>query len=93
MTIKTDVDLKAAFQERDAAAETPAGDVPERIRKHAPTPVLRPDGSWRAAADAVDQRVREAEDAAKARREWAARRSMGRGYGMGFSFGRSDDDE
>jgi hypothetical protein len=93
MTIKADIDLKAAFDKRDAAEQAPIGDVPERIKKHAPTPVLRPDGSMRRAADAVDQRVREAEDAAKAEREWAAPRDMRRGFGMGYSFARSIDDD
>jgi hypothetical protein len=62
--------------------------VPERIKADAPKQTLRPSGSWKARADAVDQRVREAQDAAKAKNEWAARIKTGRkrGMGMGMSF-------
>jgi hypothetical protein len=78
MTIKTDGELQAAFAGREAKPDAPALEVPERIRKDAPTPVLRPGGSWVAMADAVDQGVREAQDAAKARQnEWAARKKTG----------------
>ena len=74
MTIKTDVELKAAFAGREIKPEVTAPEVPERIKKEAPKPVLRPGGSWAPMADAVDQSVRESQDATKARQnEWAAR--------------------
>lgn len=67
-----------ALRREFSAAQTDAPklevpDVPERIRKHAPQPVLRPDGAWRAMADQVDQQVREALDAQKAKHEWDQR--------------------
>ena len=83
-----DPDLKAAFAGRALTAEPQNGEVPERIKKHAPKPVLRPGGSWKARADAVDQRVREAQDAAKARKEWAARIKTAHKQSMGMSFRR-----
>lgn len=90
MVIKTDIDPKAAFQRQGKQADTQAtGEVPERIKNHAPAPVLRPDGSWRARADAVDQRVREAQDAAKAKNEWAARIKTQHKQSLGMSFKRS----
>lgn len=94
MTIKTEVDLKAAFENRERA-HAQAPEVPERIKNHAPAPVLRPGGSWKARADAVDQRVREAHDAEKAKNEWAARLRPGhrRGKGMGMAFRRSASDD
>jgi hypothetical protein len=95
MAMKTDVDAKAAFAGREAKANAATGEIPERIRQHAPKPVLRPGGSWAALADAVDQRVREAQDAAKAEAEWAARIRSGRrrGRGMGMAFRRSADND
>lgn len=95
MTIKTDIDLKAAFEGRETKAKEHAGEVSERIRNDAPRPALKPSGSWKARADAVDQRVREEQDAAKAKNEWAARtrRTRRRGMGMGMAFRRSADDE
>ena len=81
-------DLKAAFEGRESKGEPQTGEVPPRIKKHAPAPVLRPGGSWKARADAVDQKVREAEDAAKARKEWAARIKTMRKQSMGMSFKR-----
>ena len=81
-------DLRAAFEGREVKAEPQTGEVPEQIKKHAPKPVLRPGGSWRARADAVDQKVREAQDAAKARKEWAARIKTERKQSMGMSFKR-----
>lgn len=74
MTIKNDIDLSGEFsmpERTDGEHE-----IPERIKRHAPTPVLRPGGSWAKQADAVDQRVREQQDAAKARREWAKRTAV-----------------
>lgn len=95
MTIKTELDPKAAFEARETKPESQTGEVPERIRQHAPKPVLRPDGAWAALADAVDQRVREAQDAAKAKSEWTARvrTERRRGMGMGMAFRRSADDD
>lgn len=78
MTIKTDVKLNDAFTGKTAAKPEAAihADVPERIRRHAPVPVLRPDGNWKARADEVDRRLREQKEAQKARNEWAARRQQ-----------------
>jgi len=56
-----------------AAKAAPTPEVPERIRRHHPHPQLRPDGSLRAMADAVDRAVIEREDARKAERVWAER--------------------
>lgn len=79
MTIKTDVDLKAAFARAQHGKEEPK-EVPEEIRQHAPHPELRPRGSWKARADTVDRQVREARAAAQAeaaqapeQNEWAKR--------------------
>jgi hypothetical protein len=88
MSIKTNVDLKAAFEGREVKVPERSGDVPERIRQDAPKPALQPGGSWKARAVGIDQAVREARDAAKAKREWAARikprhrRSMGMAFRM-----------
>ncbi len=108
MTIKTDAELKTAFAGRGVKSETPAPEVPEAIKRHAPTPVLRPGGSWAPMADAVDQNVRESRDAAKARQnEWAARQKTGadasnewaarikshrRGKGLGFGYRRDAEE-
>jgi hypothetical protein len=95
MSIKTNVDLKAAFEGREVKAPAQAGDLPARIREDAPTPALRPGGSWKQRAAAIDQAVREARDAAKAKKEWAARikprhrRSMG----MAFRMSAKQEDE
>lgn len=91
MTIKTDVKLGDAFAGKAAQqqSETTA-DVPERIRRHAPAPVLRPDGSWKARADEVDRRVREQQEAQRARNEWAARTQQARpARTLKAKFGRS----
>lgn len=88
MTIRTDVNLKAAFEGREAKVEAAVRpEVPERIRQHAPAPVLRPKRSLAALADAVDRQVREAQDAQKARQEEQDRRKAqrrGKAVGMGF---------
>jgi hypothetical protein len=87
MSVKTDVKLRAAFEGREVKLEALAREVPEAIRRHAPTPVLRPSGSWAKMADAVDQAVREARDAARARSEWAERlraQQPGKTKGMGY---------
>lgn len=76
MTIKSDVKLDDAFSGKTAKAEDRAAAVPERIRRHAPVPALRPDGGWKARANEVDRRVREQQEAQKARNEWAARRQQ-----------------
>lgn len=76
MTIKSDVKLDDAFSGKTAKSEGKAAAVPERIRRHAPVPALRPDGGWKARADEVDRRVREQQEAQKARNEWTARRQQ-----------------
>lgn len=81
-------DLGAAFGGRESKAKPQTGEVPEQIKKHAPEPVLRPGGCWKARADAVDQKVREAQDAAKARHEWRSRIKTERKESMGMSFKR-----
>jgi hypothetical protein len=93
MTIKTDVELKRVFGRGEPASPTSMPEVPERIRAHAPTPTLRPGGRWAPLADAVDREVREAQDAARARRnEWAARISGARrGKELGFGYRRDDE--
>jgi hypothetical protein len=93
VTIKTDIDLKAAFKGRETNPATGAGDIPERIKNHAPAPALRPGGGWKARADAIDRRVREGQDAAKARREWAGRIRARHKPGMRMSFTRSSGGE
>jgi hypothetical protein len=89
MAIDPKIDLKAAFEGREAKQQPETGEVPERIRQHAPRPSLRPTGSWKARADAVDQRVREAQDAAKAKNEWANRNTVRHKPGLKMSFRRS----
>jgi hypothetical protein len=79
-------DLKASFEGRETKAQAQTGEVPERIRKDAPAPTLRPGGSWKARADAIDRNVREAQDAAQARKGWAARIKAERKQGMRMSF-------
>lgn len=85
MTINTDVDLGKAFAGHKSAPEQ-VPTVPEAIKRHAPIPELRPGGSWRARADAVDRAVHEADEAAKARQSWADRASTGQKQGMGSAF-------
>lgn len=86
MTADQDADLKAAFSGGKTEDQSESGEVPERIKQHAPTPVLRPDGSWKARADAIDEKVRERQEAKKSKNEWAARlktsqrRSKSKGY-------------
>jgi hypothetical protein len=89
MAIDPKIDLKAAFEGREAKTQPETGEVPERIKNHTPRPALRPTGSWKARADAVDQRVREAQDAAKARQEWASRVKVRHKESMNMSFRRS----
>lgn len=89
MATDRDLDLKAAFSGRESSAQGRSGALPERIRKDAPTPVLRPDGSWKARADAVDCNVREAREATKARNEWAARLKTGLSASKGKGYRRS----
>tara|TARA_R110002124_G_scaffold183401_4_gene350833 strand:- start:57909 stop:58208 length:300 start_codon:yes stop_codon:yes gene_type:complete len=91
MTIDPKCDVKRAFEGTDKVETPAAPEVPERIKQDAPKPVLRPGGSWAARADAIDQAVREQQDAARAKNDegkngWAARikRKSGRGLGMGF---------
>lgn len=68
--IKTLVNLRAAFMGLITKALPPKQPiVPDSIKRDAPKPSLRPGGSMRAGADAVDQRIREASDARKARAE------------------------
>lgn len=90
MTIKTDVKLDDAFAGKTAKAEAErAAEVPERIRRHTPAPVLRPDAGWKARADAVDARVREQQEARKARNGWAARQQAQPARTLKSKFGRS----
>jgi len=92
MTIDPKIDVKRAFGGKEQKAATPVPpDVPERIKQDAPKPVLRPGGSWAARADAVDQAVREGQDADKARNEWRARIKVRRSRGMGMGFRRAAD--
>ncbi len=89
MTIKTDVNLGDAFAGKTVKQDTETAAVPERIRRHAPAPVLRPDGGWKARADEVDRRVREQQEAQRARNEWAARRQAQPARSLKSKFGRS----
>jgi hypothetical protein len=98
MSIETDVDLKAAFEGREQKAGA-AAPHHERTKWDKPKPALRPTGSWRRMADAVDQAVRESQDAAAARRnEWKTRpdnewsagmkgHRRGKGFGYGYRRG------
>ena len=56
-------------------------EVPEKIKRHAPRPVLRPDGSWRRMADQVDRILEEKQDADRARNAWSARLDASRRRG------------
>lgn len=90
MAIDPKIDLKAAFEGREVKAQQPQpGNVPEQIKQHAPEPVLRPGGGWTRQADAVDQRVREEQDAAKAKNEWAGRLTARHRLGVRMAFSRS----
>jgi hypothetical protein len=90
MTIKTNVDLRAAFEGREVKAAPPqVGEVPERIANHAPRMDLRPEGAMKASADAVDQRVREALDAKRAERQQAYQIRLRHRLSMRNSFNRS----
>jgi hypothetical protein len=64
--------------------------VPEEIRRHAPQPVLRPDGSLRQLARDVDRNVAENEAVRKSRDKWNtrmrnAKQEIERGYAEGES--------
>ena len=82
--------LKQAFHDGKSAPKAGEAQVPEqvpdRIKQDAPTPVLKPRGSWRARADAVDRSVREEQEAAKAKNEWAKRlkANLKQNQGKGF---------
>ena len=89
MTIKTDTNLKAAFSGEEARKDVPSATIPESIRQHAPVPVLKPDGSWKARAQEIDQRVREEKAAQKAKNEWAARAAARKPEGTKQAFGKS----
>lgn len=89
MTIDTKTDLAAAFAGRETKTKTNQPDVPERIKQHAPEPALRPGGSWKARADAIDSRIRESAEAEKAKADWASRIKTRRKHGMGYAFRRS----
>jgi hypothetical protein len=89
MTIKTDVNLKGAFTGEEARKEVRAPEIPESIKRHAPVPVLKPDGSWRARANEVDCRVREEKAAQKAKNEWAARSASLKPDGARATFSKS----
>jgi hypothetical protein len=64
--------LSDAFPGTRTERAAPQG-AAQAARTEAPQPALRPGGSWKARADHVDRRVHEQQEAAKARREWAAR--------------------
>jgi len=65
--------------------------VPEEIRRHAPRPVLRPDGSLRQLARDVDRNVAENEAARKSRDKWNARvRDAKQEIESGYAKGESD---
>lgn len=66
-----------------------APDVPTRIKKHAPAPVLRPGGSWRARADQIDRHVREQDEARRAETTWAQRTQARQGERLKTGFRRS----
>lgn len=84
MSIRTSIDLAAAFEGREVK---PAPEqVPERIRKDAPKPELKPGGGWAERAARVDQAVREAQDAQKAKNEWAQRINIRHRHGIRQSF-------
>ncbi len=79
-------DLSGAFSGQKQPMNAPAAEeVPEQIKNHAPKPVLKPGGSWRARADAVDQSVRERQDANAAKRKWAERINTGAKRSKGFN--------
>ncbi len=75
--------------EKDSVGGTP--EVPEKIKRHVPRPVLRPGGSWRPMADDVDRLEREKRDADKARNGWAVRLAESRKRGIGYRMGRGKD--
>jgi hypothetical protein len=57
---------------------------PEKIKRHAPRPVLRPGGNWRRMADQVDRMVEEKHDADRARDVWSARLDASQKRGLGY---------
>lgn len=94
MAIDPKINAKHAFGLKGGEAPPRAAESPARTKQDAPKPELRPGGSWRAQANAVDQAVRERSDAAKARtaeRENQPRRKR-RGMGMGFRRSAKGDD-
>jgi hypothetical protein len=65
--------------------------VPEEVRRDAPRPVLRPDGSLRQLARDVDRHVAENEAARKSRDKWNARvRDAKQEIESGYAKGESD---
>ena len=83
----TDVKLKQVFKDPtpQAKAKDSDAEVPERIQKHAPTPTLKPGGSWRARADQVDRQVREKQEVKKAKNGWDKRLKGSLRKGKGFN--------
>lgn len=78
---------KSAFQGARDSQHADADDVPARIKKDAPKPVLRPDGTWKAGADRVDRDVREKNEAETAKTRWNQRSAdQKRGRGLRRSF-------
>lgn len=80
--------VKPVFDASAAKARPDKAEAPAQARKETPARALRPGGGWRPAADAVDAAVRAGEDAAKARREWAAPEGTGWKPSMRESFQR-----
>jgi hypothetical protein len=75
----------------NGGADRQSADVPEGIKRHAPRPVLRPDGSWRTMADAVDRAEFEKAEASAVRRR--ARMAASRRLRLGFRMSRSNTEE
>jgi hypothetical protein len=74
---------------KDGGGKIP--EVPDKIKRHAPRPVLRPDGSWRKMADQVDRMVEETHDADRARNAWSTRLDASRRRGLGYRITRNGD--
>ena len=80
-----DVDLSRQFTAKNSDEQQKTVEVPERIKKHKPEPVLKPDGSWRARADALDRTIYEGNEAKKAKSDWAKRIDQSLRTGKGFN--------
>lgn len=89
MWIKSKVNLRAAFEGREVKEAPSPAAVPERIRKDAPEPALRPGGSLSAQADEVDRRIRERKEAEVAKKKWLKQTSAKEGERLRARFRRS----